>query len=248
MVSLDVAGTPWRATWRPAEDGTPAGDVTPTPAANPFGVIWILLLWQTAALVVQILAMYMARHGATSVCSTCVGVSHRGSPSRAHYGCSPLSRCREAARNAAVLCLGVVTAVQWRVSDPLLFTGLGRATSPAHVARYFVVPQPISAASTTRCQLALPRPRGGNRRVASARPARDGRSDGHGARSPGRAGPYALRCRRAPNRKPSRGRAGRRCVLGVGPVHLFQLAIRVSDAGVTAGGGCGCLRCPGALV
>ncbi len=123
MVSLDVAGTPWRATWRSAEDGTPAGDVTPTPAANPFGVIWILLLWQTAALVVQILAMYMARHGATAfaplVSAGAIGLTFASA--LWVLTSEPLSR---GARNAAVLCLGVVTAVQWRVSDPLLFTGL----------------------------------------------------------------------------------------------------------------------------
>src|ERR1700761_2276855 len=121
MVSLEVPGTPWRATWRPAEDATPAEHAAPP--VNPFGVVWILLLWQTAALALQVLAMYLARHGqeeiAPLVSAAAVGLTF-ASALRVLTG-EQLSR---AARNAAVLCLGVVTAVQWRVSDPLLFTGL----------------------------------------------------------------------------------------------------------------------------
>ncbi len=120
MVSVvDVAGTPWRAT--PVEP-----DVEPDvakPAANPFGVVWILLLWQTAALVFQVLAMYMARHGATGlapvVSAGAIGLTFASALRVLTDG--ELSRV---ARNAAVVCLGVMTAVQWRVSDPLLFTGL----------------------------------------------------------------------------------------------------------------------------
>src|ERR1700756_5112413 len=123
MVSLDVAGRPWGASWRPAEDATAAEDATPAPAANPFGVIWILLLWQTAGVVFQVLAMYLARHGVTGlapVMSTFAIAITFASALRV-LTAEHLSR---AARNAAVLCLGVVTAVQWRVSDPLLLTGL----------------------------------------------------------------------------------------------------------------------------
>ena len=116
MVSVvDVAGTPWRATPVEPDDATPA--------ANPFGVVWILLLWQTAALVFQVLAMYLARHGQTGfapVVSVCAIAITFASALRVLTDVQ-LSR---AARNAAVVCLGVVTAVQWRVSDPLLFTGL----------------------------------------------------------------------------------------------------------------------------
>ena len=47
MVSVvDLAGTPWRA--------TPVETDEAKPAANPFGVVWILLLWQTAALIFQV--------------------------------------------------------------------------------------------------------------------------------------------------------------------------------------------------
>jgi hypothetical protein len=116
MVSIvDVAGTPWRATPVEPDDAKPA--------ANPFGVVWILLLWQTAALVFQVLAMYLARHGQTGfapVVSACATAITFASALRVLTDVQ-LSR---AARNAAVVCLGVVTAVQWRVSDPLLFTGL----------------------------------------------------------------------------------------------------------------------------
>src|ERR1035441_3470311 len=119
MVSVEVAGAPWRATW-PA---TPIESDDGTPAASPFAVVWILLLWQTAGLVLQVLAMYMARHGATgfaSVVSACAIAITFASALRVLTDVW-LSR---AARNAAVVCLGVVTAVQWRGSDPLLFTGL----------------------------------------------------------------------------------------------------------------------------
>ena len=122
MVSLEVAGTPWRATWRSAEDATPTAGAAP-PAANPFGVVWILLLWQTAAVIVQVLGMYLARHGeagfAPLVSAFAIAITF-ASALRVLIG-EQLSR---AARNAAVICLGVVTAVQWRLSDPLQLTGL----------------------------------------------------------------------------------------------------------------------------
>src|ERR1700733_2893522 len=123
MVSLDVAGTPWRAPWRPAEEPAPAADVTPAPAANPFGVVWILLLWQTAALVFQVLAMYMARHGADWL-APMVSAGAFGLTFASALRVLTDAQLTRAARNAAVGSLGVVTAVQWRVSDPLLFTGL----------------------------------------------------------------------------------------------------------------------------
>jgi hypothetical protein len=116
MVSIvDVAGTPWRA--------TPAETDDAKPAANPFGVVWILLLWQTAALVFQVLAMYMARHGAAGLAPV-VSVGAFGITFASALRVLTDVELSRAARNAAVVCLGVVTAVQWRVSDPLQFTGL----------------------------------------------------------------------------------------------------------------------------
>jgi hypothetical protein len=116
MVSVvDVAGTPWRATPVEPDDAKPA--------ANPFGVVWILLLWQTAALVLQVLAMYMARHGATGL-APLVSAGAIGLTFASALRVLTDVELSRAARNAAVVCLGVVTAVQWRVSDPLLFTGL----------------------------------------------------------------------------------------------------------------------------
>src|SRR3984957_10211912 len=116
MVSVvEVAGTPWRA--------TPAEPDVAKPAANPFGVVWILLLWQAAALVLQVLAMYMARHGATGLAPV-VSAGAIGLTFASALRVLTDAQLTRAARNAAVVCLGVVTAVQWRVSDPLLFTGL----------------------------------------------------------------------------------------------------------------------------
>jgi hypothetical protein len=119
MVSVvDLAGTPWRATPVETVDAKPA-----KPAANPFGVVWILLLWQAAALVFQVLAMYLARHGQTEsapVVSACA-IAITFASALWVLTNAGLSR---AARNAAVVCLGVTTTLQWRAADPLLFTGL----------------------------------------------------------------------------------------------------------------------------
>lgn len=118
MVSVEVAGTPW-APW----GATCIEPDAAKPAANPFGAVWVLLLWQTAGLVLQVFAMYLARHsgaGLAPVVSACAIGTTFASALRVLTDVE-LSR---AARNAAVVCLGVVTAIQWRVSDPLLFTGL----------------------------------------------------------------------------------------------------------------------------
>jgi hypothetical protein len=116
MVSVvDLAGTPWRATPVETDDAKPA--------ASPFGVVWILLLWQTAALVFQVLAMYLARHGATGLAPV-VSAGAIGLTFASALRVLTDVQLSRAARNAAVVCLGVVTAVQWRVSDPLQFTGL----------------------------------------------------------------------------------------------------------------------------
>jgi hypothetical protein len=119
MVSVEVAGTPWRATWPAA----PSEPDEATPTASPFPVVWILLLWQTAGIVLQVLAMYLARHGpigpAPVLSASAIGITFASA-----LRVLTDTRLSRAARNAAVVCLGVVTAVQWRVSDPLLFTGL----------------------------------------------------------------------------------------------------------------------------
>lgn len=122
MVSVEMAAAPWRATW-PAPAPPTQPDVPPPAAKSPFAVVWILLLWQTAGVVVQVLAMYLARHGAVGaapLASACAVAITFASALRVLTD-AQLSR---AARNAAVVCLGVVTTVQWRVADPLLFTGL----------------------------------------------------------------------------------------------------------------------------
>jgi hypothetical protein len=116
MVSVvDLAGTPWRA--------TPVETVEPKPAANPFGVVWILLLWQTAALVFQVLAMYLARHGQTGFAPVVSACAIAITFASALWVLTDAGLSR-AARNAAVVCLGVTTTLQWRAADPLLFTGL----------------------------------------------------------------------------------------------------------------------------
>ena len=56
MVSVEVARTPSRATPIEPDDAAPP--------ASPFAVVWILLLWQTSALTLQVFAVCMARQDA----------------------------------------------------------------------------------------------------------------------------------------------------------------------------------------
>jgi hypothetical protein len=119
MVSVEVAGTPWRATWPAA----PVEADDAAPAKSPFAVICIFLLWQTAGIVLQVLAMHIARHGPIGPAPVLSACAIAITFASALWVLTNVWLSR-AARNAAVVCLGVVTTVQWRVSDPLLFTGL----------------------------------------------------------------------------------------------------------------------------
>jgi hypothetical protein len=84
--------------------------------------VWLLLLWQAVGLAVQAVAVTMARHGTEKpavVVSTC-GFALAFASSLWVLVTPRLTR---AARNTAIVCLGVTPAVQWRMTDPLLFTG-----------------------------------------------------------------------------------------------------------------------------
>ena len=86
---------------------------------SPSATVFVLLLWQAAALLMHVLAVYMARGDAFDsalVVSACaVGLTFASALwvlTRPHLA--------RTVRNAAVVCLGVTTALQWRLRDPLL--------------------------------------------------------------------------------------------------------------------------------
>ena len=86
---------------------------------GPSVTVFVLLLWQAAALLLHVLAVYLARNDASAVAlvvSACaVGLTFASALrvlTRLH-----LTRT---VRNVAVMCLGLTTALQWRLRDPLL--------------------------------------------------------------------------------------------------------------------------------
>lgn len=116
-MNVEVASTP-----------LPATPIEPDDAARPassFGTVWNLLLWQTVALIVQVVAVCMARQDANSdtpaepAVLSCFGFALAFASALWFLTRVRLAR---AVRNAAVVCLGVTTAVQWRVNNPLQFT------------------------------------------------------------------------------------------------------------------------------
>jgi hypothetical protein len=110
MVSTQAVPVPSRATHSGGE----------RPDERPLTAIWVLLFGQAGALVIQALAVSLARHGAEDVA---------GLVSICGYGVGFASALRSltrpqltrALRNTAVVCLGVVTTVQHWLADPLLF-------------------------------------------------------------------------------------------------------------------------------
>ena len=111
MVSALAAPVPSRATHR--------GDIWPD--VRPFTAISVLLLCQAGALVIQALAVFLARRGAADAA---------GMVSACGYGLAYASvlwsltrpQLTRALRNTAVVCLGMTTAVLRMLPDPLLFT------------------------------------------------------------------------------------------------------------------------------
>jgi hypothetical protein len=111
MVSTQAAPVPSRATHR--------GDIWPD--ARPFTDVRVLLLGQAGALVIQAVAIWLARQGVEAAA---------GLASVCGYGVGFASALRSltrpqltrALRNTAVVCVGVMTTVQHWLADPLLFT------------------------------------------------------------------------------------------------------------------------------
>jgi hypothetical protein len=88
-----------------------------------FAAVGVLVLWQTGALAIQVLAICMSRRTG--------GDGPWFAASAAAYGLTygsalwALTRPQlaRAVRNTAVICLGVMPALQCHLTDPLLFTG-----------------------------------------------------------------------------------------------------------------------------
>ena len=79
-----------------------------------------LLLWQGAGLLVQVLAVYMARRDHETIAqlvTTCgFGITYASA-----LWVLTRPRLVRSVRNAAVVCLGVTTALQWHLRNPVLF-------------------------------------------------------------------------------------------------------------------------------
>jgi hypothetical protein len=87
-----------------------------------FAVLWVLLFCQTGSLLIQVLAVCMSRlnpgTGAVVLSSIGSGLTYASA-----LWALTRPQLARAVRNTAVICLGVTTALQLRVTDPLLFTG-----------------------------------------------------------------------------------------------------------------------------
>jgi hypothetical protein len=93
------------------------------PAEWSFAAISLLLLLQTGALAIQVLAISMARRDAHAYTPaevvSCVGYALAFASALWFLTRPMLTRV---VRNAAVMCIGVTSTLQWRLTDPLFFT------------------------------------------------------------------------------------------------------------------------------
>jgi hypothetical protein len=92
-----------------------SGDIWPNERA-----IWVLLLCQAGALVTQVLAVCMARHGIETVASV-VSVSAYSLAYASALWSLTRPQLTRALRNTAVVCIGVTTTVLWWTGSPLMF-------------------------------------------------------------------------------------------------------------------------------
>lgn len=109
--------------------------------------VWDLLLFQTAALTLQVVAVSMAWSGETGTPNivSCLGFAVTFASALWALMRPQLDR---AVRNIAVVCLGVTTTVQWRMIDPLLFKGYDeqlhmRTLSDIEASHSLFQPHPI---------------------------------------------------------------------------------------------------------
>lgn len=113
--------------------------------------VWALLLVQAGALVMQATAIHLARHEhshAANILSCCAFAAAFGSACWALLG-RALGRTL---RDAAVVCLGITSAVQWKMSDPVVHLGYDeqlhmRTLRDIESAHRIFEPQPLLAVS-----------------------------------------------------------------------------------------------------
>lgn len=89
---------------------------------STFDSVWGLLMCQAAALVIQVLAVCLARQDSIgpAVLVSCSGFALTFASA---LWALTRPRLQRAVRNTATVCLGVTTTLQWRMTDPLLFSG-----------------------------------------------------------------------------------------------------------------------------
>ena len=92
------------------------------PNARPHGPVAVLIAWQIVALAGQVGAVALARHGNRTIGEVLSDVSLALAYGSALWTLTATHLIR-AARNAAVLCLGLTPTLYWRATNPLLFTG-----------------------------------------------------------------------------------------------------------------------------
>jgi hypothetical protein len=114
---------------------------------RPSSAVWGLLLFQTAALTLQVVAVSMAWSGMSGPANlvSCLGFALTFASALWALIRPQMDR---ALRNTAVVCLGVTTTVQWRMIDPLLFKGYDeqlhmRTLSDIEASHSLFQPQPI---------------------------------------------------------------------------------------------------------
>lgn len=130
----------------------------PTVQEDQFGsgtgigtAVWVLVMVQTGALVMQVVAVCMSRQemsSAANILSCCAFGLAFGSALWA----LTVSRLDRTLRNVAVVCFGITNAIQWKVSDPVVYLGYDeqlhmRTLRDIEAAHRIFEPQPLLAVS-----------------------------------------------------------------------------------------------------
>jgi hypothetical protein len=137
-----------------AEDGAPfgTGDIEHARSDGKAGTgVWVLVCCQTAALILQVIAVSVAWGGANHSGNvvSCTGLALTFASA---LWALTRQRLDRALRNVAVIGLGITTAVQWRMNDPLLFKGYDeqlhmRTLADIEASHSLFEPNPILAVS-----------------------------------------------------------------------------------------------------
>lgn len=101
------------------QNGRPAADKAL--GSRSMAGLQVLLLWQTVAIAMQVVAVSMARE--TNGFAYVVSTSAFALAYASALWCIFTPHLTRAVRNGAVLCLGITPALQWRLIDPIVFNG-----------------------------------------------------------------------------------------------------------------------------